>query len=149
MSRYYIPALGSLYASLDRFALPILRAGLGLILMAHGSQKLFGLFGGMGLNANAGLFDKLGYHHGMFWGTLVGCTEFFGGALLVIGLLTRLSALSVIIFMLFSIQFTSKAGFFWTKGGMEYSILILLAALVFLIRGGGQCSIDSKMSREF
>jgi putative oxidoreductase len=149
MSRYYIPALGSLYASLDRFALPILRVGLGLILMAHGSQKLFGLFGGMGLTANAGLFDKLGYHPGMFWGTLVGCTEFFGGALLVIGLFVRPAAVAVMIFMIFSIQFTSKAGFFWTKGGMEYSILILLAALVFAIRGGGQCALDSKMAKEF
>jgi putative oxidoreductase len=149
MSRYYIPALGSLYASLDRFALPILRAGLGLILMAHGSQKLFGLFGGMGLTANAGLFDKLGYHPGMLWGTVVGCTEFFGGALLVIGLFVRPAAVAVIIFMIFSIQFTSKAGFFWTKGGMEYSILILLAALVFAIRGGGQCALDSKMAKEF
>src|SRR3569833_2966377 len=99
MSRYYIPALGSLYASLDRYALPILRAGLGLILMAHGSQKLFGLFGGMGLSANAGLFDKLGYHPGMFWGTLGGCTEFFGGALLVIGLFVRPAAVAVMIFM--------------------------------------------------
>ena len=149
MSRYYIPALGSLYASLDRFALPILRAGLGLILMAHGSQKLFGLFGGMGLTANAGLFDKLGYHPGMFWGTLVGCTELIGGACLVIGLFVRPAAVAVIIFMIFSIQFTSKAGFFWTKGGMEYSILILLVALVFAIRGGGQCAVDTKMPKEF
>lgn len=149
MSRYYIPALGGLYASLERFMLPLLRAGLGLILMAHGSQKLFGMFGGMGLNGNAALFDKLGYHPGMFWGTLVGCTEFFGGFLLVIGLFTRPAAVAVVIFMLFSIQFTSKNGFFWTKGGMEYSILILLVALVFAIRGGGQCAVDTKMPKEF
>jgi len=148
MSRYYIPALGDLYASLERYMLPLLRVGLGLILMAHGSQKLFGMFGGMGFNGNVALFDKLGYHPGIFWGTLVGCTEFFGGLLLVIGLFVRPAAVAVVIFMLFSIQFTSKAGFFWTKGGMEYSILILLVALVFAIRGGGECSIDSKMSKE-
>lgn len=149
MSRYYIPALGNLYASLDRYVLPILRAGLGIILIAHGCQKLFGLFGGMGLNANAALFDKLGYHPGMFWGTLVGCTETIGGALLVIGLFTRPAAVAVMIFMIFSIQFTWAKGFFWTQGGMEYSILILLVALVFAIRGGGECAIDSKMSKEF
>ena len=149
MSRYYIPALGGFYASLDRYMLPLLRAGLGLILMAHGSQKLFGMFGGMGLNANAALFDKFGYHPGMFWGTLVGCTETIGGALLILGLFTRPAAVAVVIFMLFSIEFTSKAGFFWTKGGMEYSILILLVALMFAIRGGGQCALDSKMAKEF
>src|SRR5689334_22008519 len=110
MARYYVPAVAGLYSSLDRYMLPILRAGLGLILIAHGSQKLFGLFGGMGFEANAGLFDKLGYHPGIFWGTLVGCTEFFGGILLVIGLFVRPAAVAVVIFMLFSIQFTSKAG---------------------------------------
>jgi putative oxidoreductase len=149
MSRHYIPALGNLYASLDRFMLPLLRVGLGVILMAHGAQKLFGWFGGMGLTANAGLFDRLGYHPGMFWGTLVGCTEFFGGILLVIGLFVRPAAFAVVIFMIFSIHFTSKAGFFWTKGGMEYSILILLVAAVFAVRGGGQCALDNKMSKEF
>ena len=56
MSRYYIPALGNLYARLEPLVLPLLRAGLGIILIAHGCQKLFGLFGGMGLDANAALF---------------------------------------------------------------------------------------------
>ncbi|MGH6739539.1 MAG: DoxX family protein, partial [Bradyrhizobium sp.] len=116
---------------------------------AHGGQKLFGMFGGMGWHGNAALFDKLGYHPGMFWGTLVGGTEFFGGALLILGLFTRPAALAVMIFMIFSIQFTSAKGFFWLQGGMEYSILILLVALVFAIRGGGEYSLDSKMAKEF
>jgi putative oxidoreductase len=149
MSRYYFPALGNLYARFESVALPLLRAGLGLILMAHGSQKLFGLFGGMGLNANAALFDRFGYHPGMFWGTLVGCTEFIGGILLVIGLFTRPAALAVVIFMIFSIQFTSAKGFFWSAGGMEYSILILLVALMFAVRGGGDYSADRSMAKEF
>ena len=149
MQRYYIPALGNLWASLESYALSILRAGLGIVLMAHGCQKLFGMFGGMGLNANAALFDRLGYHPGMFWGTLVGCTETIGGALLVIGLFTRPAALSVVIFMIFSIHFTSAKGFFWSQGGMEYSILILLVALVFLIRGAGNYSVDQKLGKEF
>lgn len=149
MSRYYIPSLGNLYARLEPFVLPLLRAGLGIILIAHGCQKLFGMFGGMGLNANAALFQRLGYSPGMFWGTLVGCTETFGGALLVIGLFTRPAALSVVIFMIFSIHFTSAKGFFWSQGGMEYSILILLVALVFLIRGAGNYSVDQRLGKEF
>ena len=149
MARYYFPALGNLYAKFESVALPLLRAGLGLILMVHGSQKLFGMFGGMGINANAALFDRLGYHPGMFWGTLVGCTEVIGGALLVIGLFTRAAALAIVIFMIFSIHFTSAKGFFWTAGGMEYSILILLVALAFVIRGGGTYSVDRSMAKEF
>ena len=148
-SRYYIPAVAGLYAGLQSLVLPILRAGLGLILMAHGCQKMLGMFGGMGISGNAALFDRLGYQPGMFWGTLVGCTELFGGALLVIGLFTRPAATAVMIFMIFSIQFTSAKGFFWSAGGMEYSILILLVALVFAIRGGGEYSVDSKMAKEF
>ena len=149
MQRYYIPALGNLWVSLESYALPILRAGLGIILMAHGCQKLFGMFGGMGLNANAALFDRLGYQPGMLWGTLVGCTETFGGALLVIGLFTRPAALAVVIFMIFAIHFTSAKGFFWSQGGMEFPLLILLAALVFLIRGAGGYSVDQKFGKEF
>jgi len=149
MSRYYIPSLGNLYARLEPFVLPLLRAGLGIILIAHGCQKLFGMFGGMGLNANAALFQRLGYSPGMFWGTLVGCTETIGGILLVLGLFTRPAALSIVIFMIFSIHFTSAKGFFWSQGGMEYSILILLVALVFLIRGAGNYSVDQRLGKEF
>jgi putative oxidoreductase len=148
MSRYYIPALGNLYARFEPLVLPLLRAGLGIILLAHGCQKLFGMFGGMGVRGNAALFERLGYSPGMFWGNLVGCTEVIGGALLVLGLFTRPAALSIVIFMIFSIHFTSAKGFFWSNGGMEYSILILLVALVFMIRGGGEYSLDRSMAKE-
>lgn len=149
-SRYYIPAFAGLYASLDALVLPLLRAGLGIILIAHGAQKIFGWFSGMGVTANAAFFEKFGYAPGMLWGTLVGCTELVAGALLVVGLFTRLAAFSIVIFMIFAIHFTSTHnGFFWTKGGMEYSLLILLVSLVFLIRGSGGHAIDSSMSKEF
>jgi putative oxidoreductase len=86
----------------------------------------------------------------MFWGTLVGCTELIAGCLLVIGLFTRLAALSVVIFMIVAVHFTSTTnGFFWSKGGMEYPLLILVSALVFLIRGGGAYSVDNAMAKEF
>lgn len=149
-NRLYIPALGQIYAALNEMAAPILRIVFGLILMAHGSQKLFGLFGGMGMTANAQLFDKLGYGPGMFWGNLVGCTEFFGGLLLAIGLWTRPAALAVVIFMINAVYFTSmRGGFFWTKGGSEYSLLIGFVALLFLIRGAGAWSLDERIGREF
>jgi putative oxidoreductase len=149
-SRYYVPACAGIYASFDALVLPLLRAGLGIILFAHGAQKLFGWFGGMGVTANGALFEKLGYSPGMFWGTFVGCTEIIAGILLVIGLFTRLAALSIVIFMIFAIHFTATHnGFFWTNGGMEYSLLILLSALVFMIRGAGGYSVDSAMSKEF
>jgi putative oxidoreductase len=118
--------------------------------MAHGAQKLFGWFGGAGISANAALFDRLGYSPGMFWGTLVGCTELIAGALLIVGLFTRPAAFAIVVFMINGVYFLSTTGgFFWTARGSEFSILILVVALYFLIRGGGPWSIDRKMSREF
>ena len=93
--RLYIPALGGLYGAVRELAEPILRIALGGVLIPHGMQKLFGMFGGMGFTGNAALFERLGYTPGIFWGTLVGCTEFIGGILLVIGLFTRFAAAAV------------------------------------------------------
>jgi putative oxidoreductase len=76
-------------------------------------------------------------------------TEALGGLLLALGLFTRPVALAILIFMLNAIYVTSAKGFFWTAGGFEYSLLIGFVALYFLIRGGGACSIDRKLGREF
>ena len=143
--RLYIPALGGLYASLSQFAEPILRIALGGILIPHGMQKLFGAFGGMGLTANAALFQKLGYSPGMFWGTLVGLTELVGGIMLIIGLFTRFAAAAVFIFMIVAVKFTSAKGFFWSAGGFEFPLLIGVCALYFLLRGGGPWSVDHRV----
>ena len=147
--RLIIPALSSLYSGLSDFAQAALRIGLGGILWAHGMQKLFGAFNGAGLAGNAAFFDKVGYSPGMLWWTLVGCTEFFAGILLALGLFTRPAAFAVVIFLINAVYFTSKNGFFWTKVGSEYSILLLLVAFFVLIRGGGPWSLDRKMGREF
>lgn len=148
MSRYYIPALGNLYVSLDRYMLPLLRIVLGLILIPHGCQKFFGWFGGAGFARFTQIFEGIGYKPGALWVTLVAGTEVIGGLLLVFGLFTRFASLAVVIFMINAIWVTSAKGFFWTAGGMEYSILLFATALVFLIKGGGACSIDGKMSKE-
>ena len=147
-TRYYFPALGGIYGKLEPFALPILRIGLGAILIPHGAQKFFGAFGGVGDVKFVELFDKLGYKPGTLWLTLVALTEFGGGILLVLGLFTRFAALAVVIFMIVAVQFTSAKGFFWTQQGLEYSLLIGIVALVLLIRGGGDYSLDRKLGRE-
>ena len=148
--RLFIPALGGLYSGFSDLVHVVLRVALGGILIPHGMQKLFGSFGGLGLEKNAALFDKIGYAPGMFWGTLVGCTELIGGILLVIGLFTRPAAAAVVIFMINGVYFTAKTGgFFWTARGSEFPILILVVALFILIRGSGAWSVDRKIGREF
>lgn len=147
--RLYIPSLSRVYEKFSPCAETALRIGLGAILIPHGLQKLFGWLGGAGLVRFAQIFEGIGYKPGLFWAIVVGLTEALGGLLLVLGLFTRPAALFVVIFMLNAIYVTSAKGFFWTAGGAEYSILILLAALYFLIRGGGAYSLDRKLGREF
>jgi len=147
-NRYYIPALGRIYEKFDGCMLPMLRIVLGAILIPHGCQKLFGWFGGMGFTRFSALFDQLGYKPGVVWVTIVALTELVGGIMLILGLFTRFWAAGVAIFMINAVWFTSAKGFFWTAGGFEFSLLILAVALVFVVRGGGELSLDSKMSKE-
>jgi putative oxidoreductase len=147
--RLFIPALGPIYQRFSPCVEAALRIALGLILIPHGCQKLFGWFGGAGLERFATIFANIGYKPGLFWAIVVGLTEALGGLLLALGLFTRPVALAILIFMLNAIYVTSAEGFFWTAGGFEYSLLIGFVALYFLIRGGGACSIDRKLGREF
>jgi putative oxidoreductase len=148
-SQYYVPALAGIYDKVTPFALPLLRVAIGLILIPHGAQKLFGWFGGAGFTRFIQIFESIGYKPGALWVTLVALTEFVGGILLVVGLFTRAAALAVVIFMIVAVHYTSAKGFFWLQQGSEYSLLILVVALVFLIRGGGDYSVDQKLGREF
>lgn len=147
--RLIVPALGSIYGALDRFTVPLIRIALGALLVPHGLQKLFGWFGGRGLEANTELFAKLGYNPAWLWGSIVVATEVLGGLLLVIGLLTRPAAVAVGIFAFMAILQTSAKGFFWTSGGSEYAILLFVCALFVLIRGAGGFSVDRAIGREF
>ena len=140
--RPIVPALGSY---------PLIRATTGLMLMPHGAQKLFGWFGGYGLEGTGGFFaQNLGLEPGLFWAALVGGVEFFGGLLLVLGLLTRPAALAVAILMAVAV-FTVHLpkGFFWTSGGYEYPLFWGLIALAIAFKGGARLSLDRALGREF
>jgi putative oxidoreductase len=146
--RPYVPAFSGIYAAFDPIALPLLRLTMGLILVPHGCQKLFGWFGGLGFEKFTEIFDKIGWHPAVFWVALVALTESVGGLLLAFGFLTRFAAAAILIFMLNAVWATSAKGFFWAQGGMEYPILIGIVALVFLIKGGGRFSVDRALGKE-
>ena len=149
-TRLIIPAVGPLYEALTPLTIPLIRVVTGLFLMPHGAQKLFGLFGGGGLHGTAAFFAKLGLEPSMFFAVLVGGTEFFGGLFLAIGFLTRPAAAGVVILMavaVFTVHLPN--GYFWTGGGFEYPLLWGLIALAFFFRGGGACSVDRMLGREF
>ncbi|MGA7116588.1 MAG: DoxX family protein [Hyphomicrobium sp.] len=131
-------------ASADAIGCLIVRVAAGLTLIPHGAQKLFGLFGGAGLDGTAQFFEaNLGLTPGLLFAALAGGTEFFGGLFLALGLMTRLSALAVCVLMAYAAFAVHLGnGFFWTAGGLEYPLLWGLVALGFVIRGGGAYSVD-------
>ncbi|SMF40855.1 putative oxidoreductase [Tistlia consotensis] len=147
-NRLIIPALGGLYGALAPLADLIVRVTVGFLLIPHGSQKLFGLFGGGGLEGTAQFLASTGFTPGLFWAVLIGCTEFFGGLCLVLGLLTRPAAAAVTVFMAVAV-FHHWPVWFWPQGGLEMPLLWGLMALSILIRGGGRFSLDAAIGREF
>lgn len=144
-----IPALGPVYQNLDNIGWLALRVATGLLLVPHGAQKLFGMFGGGGIGGTAGFLESVGYPAPMLMAILIGLVEFCGGLMLALGIFTRPVAFAVLVFMIFAVQFHMPNGFFWTARGYEYPVLWGVAALFFVIKGGGAFSIDAKLSREF
>lgn len=145
----YIPALGGIYSSLDGVALLALRLAVGLSLVPHGAQKLFGMFGGYGISGTAQFLDSVGYSPGVLFATLIGVVEFFGGLAIAIGLFTRPAALAAMIFLLTAVTFHMGNGFFWTEAGFEYPLMWAVGCFYFFIRGAGPLSVDAKMGKEF
>ncbi|SDH46389.1 DoxX family protein [Pseudomonas panipatensis] len=127
--------------------LAVLRITTGLTFMAHGSQKLFGLFSGPGLQGTAQWLESLGVTPGYLMATLAGSAEFFGGLALVLGLLVRLASIPLIVAMLvavFSVHIAN--GFFITSGGYEYAFTLIMISVAVLISGAGPFSLDRKLS---
>ncbi|MGY1892202.1 DoxX family protein [Pseudomonas asplenii] len=125
------------------YGLTILRIAVGVIFAAHGSQKLFGLFGGYGLAGTAQYMDSIGLHPGYLMATLAGGTEFFAGLALIIGLLVRPAALGLTILSLVAI-FTVHIsnGLFMANNGYEFALALLGGSLAVLIEGAGKLSVD-------
>ncbi|WP_159811567.1 DoxX family protein [Pseudomonas sp. 18058] len=125
------------------YGLTILRIAVGVIFAAHGSQKLFGLFGGYGLSGTAQYMDSIGLHPGYLMATLAGGTEFFAGLALIIGLLVRPAALGLTFLSLVAI-FTVHIsnGLFMANNGYEFALALLGGSLAVLIEGAGKLSVD-------
>ncbi|WP_431483931.1 DoxX family protein [Pseudomonas solani] len=126
----------------------LLRVVTGLTFAAHGSQKLFGLFGGYGLEGTGQWMESIGLAPGYLLALMAGSAEFFGGLALVIGLLVRPAAASLIVAMvvaIFSVHWAS--GFFITNGGYEYALILALISGTLLIEGAGRFSLDRKFSQ--
>lgn len=123
-------------------ALP-LRIGLGVIFIAHGSQKLFGIFGGHGLKGTAQFLGSLGFVPGILWAVLLALGEFLGGIFILFGFLTRLGALMIAGAMLVAIiRVHLPHGFFNSTGGIEFPLILFASALSILFSGPQKLIIE-------
>ena len=126
----------------------LLRLAVGLTLSAQGSQKLFGWFGGPGLNSTGQFFEEtLGFRPGRRHALRAGFAEAGGGFLLALGLLTPLGAAAAISVMLVAVfSFHIQKGFFAHNGGYEYNLILAVAALALAFTGSGTLSIDALLN---
>jgi putative oxidoreductase len=124
----------------------VLRLCAGVVFLAHGAQKLFGLWGGPGLTGTTALFTTLGLPYPSPLALLVAVTEFAGGALLIVGGVTRWVALALAIDMavaIWKVHYTN--GFFLNaRGGQgsEFAMVLLGAMLCLMLTGPGALSWD-------
>jgi putative oxidoreductase len=127
----------------------ILRVPIGLILAAHGGQKLFGWFGGYGLEGTGQWMASVGLNPGFLMALLAGSAEFFGGVALILGLLTRPAAAISAVTMLVALFWVHWGkGFFLDTHGIEYALALLSATTALAFIGGGRYSLDALIVSE-
>jgi putative oxidoreductase len=126
-----------------------LRATVGGFFVGHGTQKLFGWFGGGGLDQTAAMFEKIGVRPGRTNAIVAGAAEAGGGALLLAGFATPAAAAALTATMLTAINRVHlKNGPWVTKGGYEYNAVLIAAVLALTEAGPGSPSLDEKLGIE-
>jgi putative oxidoreductase len=123
-----------------------LRVVIGLVMAAHGAQKLFGWFGGAGLRGTASFFEQVRFRPGLLMALGAGLAEAGGGLLLATGLLTPLAAVAIAIVMVNAIVTAHWPNGFWNaNGGYEYNLVMLTAVAALAATGPGRFALDAAL----
>lgn len=124
-----------------------LRVPVGIIFAAHGAQKLFGWFGGYGLEGTGQWMASIGLAPGYLMALLAGSAEFFGGLALIAGLLVRPAAAALAFAMLVAIfSVHADKGLFMATNGYEFGLALFAAALSLVFSGAGRASVDAVLA---
>ena len=133
--------LKKFFGSYAGYAILVIRLALGVIFVAHGGQKLFGLWGGPGLQGFAGYLGSIGVQPALPLAFLSAAGEFFGGAAVLLGVLARWGAFILIVDMIVAVATVHWAhGFFIMNQGYEYNVALIGMSLAILFNGSGKCS---------
>lgn len=127
----------------------VLRVPLGIIFAAHGAQKLFGWFGGYGLEGTGQWMASIGLQPGYLMALGAGSAEFFGGIALIIGLLTRPAAAVLAFTMvvaIFAVHFEN--GLFMSNNGYEFGLALLAGSVALALSGAGRFSVDNNLTKK-
>jgi putative oxidoreductase len=125
----------------------VIRLGLGAVLMAHGAQKLFGWFGGGGIEGTAGGMESMGFEPGRESAIASGLGEAGGGALLAVGLATPAAGAAAAGAMAAATSVHWEHGLFGQQGGFEFPLLLGLGAVGIGLTGAGSLSLDEATGR--
>jgi len=124
------------------FSMFVLRMILGIIFMAHGAQKLFGMFGGIGIDGTTKMVEGLGLPYPDILAIVWACVEFVGGIFFVLGITSRWTATAIVTLMLVStFKINMAYGFFIQNGGIEYNLLVIGSCIPLIFIGGGSWSV--------
>lgn len=144
MNSSYITRITQTNAS---YATLALRIPAGIIFIAHGAQKLFGWFGGYGLEGTGQWMESIGLAPGYLMALGAGGAEFLGGLALLLGLLVRPAAAVLALTMLVAIITVHLAnGLFMSNNGYEFALALLAISVSLLISGAGRLSLDRVIS---
>ncbi|MBA2305340.1 MAG: DoxX family protein [Acidobacteria bacterium] len=130
-------------ASIPAYGPAVLRLVVGVVFVAHGAQKLFGVLGGDGLSGTSAAFSQMGLEPAYAFAVVVGALEFGGGLLLLVGALTFFASLALVLVRTGAIWKVHLAhGFFLSDNGYEYNLTLIAALVCLMLAGPGALSID-------
>lgn len=127
----------------------ILRIVIGLLLVGHGTQKLFGWFGGHGIAGTGGWFESVGFRPGKAMAVVAGLGEAVGGLLLALGFLSPLAAAVIMGTLLVAASTHVANGLWGANGGYELPLLFVAAAATIAFTGAGSYSLDAVFGLDF
>lgn len=124
----------------------IARLALGVLMAAHGTQKLFGWFGGLGLRATGELFEQLGFRPGRRFAAAASAGEVASGVLVALGFLGPIGpALMISVMVVAAVSVHWTHGLFATSNGIELPLLYAAGALGLALAGPGPYSLDAAL----